>query len=178
MAGKKLILLDRDGVINRLRHDYVKDISEFELIDGSISAIQNFLNAGFNVAVCSNQRGVALKIIHPNVLDEIEETITEALGLRHFSINYYYCVHLKKADCGCRKPLPGLIKQAIKDYNVSVEESIFVGDNITDYQAAQAIGMDFALVLTGYGPETDVQIPPIIPRYSDLQAFSQRIPHF
>ena len=136
MAEKKLVLLDRDGVINKVRHDYVKSLEELVYIDGSISAISRMVQSNINISICSNQRGIALGKITSESIELINEDILKKTGANGKKINFFYCTHDQIDNCDCRKPKPGLLTKALAEKNITPPEAIFVGDNLTDYYAA------------------------------------------
>jgi len=175
MASKKLILLDRDGVINVVRSNYVKSLDEFEYIYGSEMALKKILEAGFDLSICSNQRGVSRGMVTYNILNSIEIYINSSLPKKDKQISYYYCTHAIEDNCECRKPNPGLLNKAMREKNVSSEETIFIGDNLSDYYAACKANIDFILVLSGYGVASSLEIPANIPRYKNLLEFTYSI---
>ena len=150
-----LVLLDRDGVINHDSESYIKNISEWSPIDGSITAIVKLQLSNINVAVCTNQSGLSRGLIQKADLLSIHESCNQKLvEAGGHSINFFFCPHLPTDSCGCRKPLPGLLKLAMSVFAVKSGETIFLGDSITDVYAAEACNVDFALVVTGNGSNT------------------------
>lgn len=156
----KLVLLDRDGVLNEvIRGNYVKGVDEFRWIPRSVDAVVRLQRAGFQVAVVTNQQGVArglmtaqdLDQIHGRLADELVEAGGEPLQI-------YACMHLESDDCDCRKPKPGLIRQALSQADCPPTEAILVGDSVRDMRAAQAAGVKFILVRTGVGVETEASL--------------------
>jgi D-glycero-D-manno-heptose 1,7-bisphosphate phosphatase len=166
-SNKGTIILDRDGVINVNRAGYVKSLSEFKLIEGSIDAIKTFAAEGYFLAVASNQAGVAKGMVSKHLLQEIEELITDKTGC---NIRFYYCTHLPKENCLCRKPNPGLLEQIKQEYRGPF---FFIGDNITDYYAAMNANIGFNLVLTGHGSKYRRLLDGRCGIYRDLQDFSR-----
>ncbi len=146
----KAVFLDRDGVINADRDDYVKNIDELAIYPFAPQAIRRLNDAGWAVFVVSNQQGVAKGIIAESDLLAIEREITrrvEAIGGR--ISGFYYCRHLASDNCSCRKPEPGLILQAAAEHGIDLGESILVGDTERDIIAGKAAGCGTVLVLTG-----------------------------
>jgi D-glycero-D-manno-heptose 1,7-bisphosphate phosphatase len=141
------IILDRDGVINHVRSQYVRKSKQLNFITGSIIAIKELIKIGKKVVVASNQAGVGKGLITKNDLNSINSMINKTVGQ---PIDYYYCLHTKEDECRCRKPKPGLI-ELIK--NKEKGPFVFVGDNITDITAAHAAKVQAILVKTGYGME-------------------------
>jgi D-glycero-D-manno-heptose 1,7-bisphosphate phosphatase len=171
MAKKRLIILDRDGVINELRHPYVSHASDFQFIKGVIPALQEIYHSGIAISICSNQRGVSRGLVSADTLDEIECIIEDSLQSNVKSIDFHYCTHSIEAKCECRKPMPGMLLDALKNHRVKCSEAIFVGDNISDFVAAQNANIDFSLVLTGHGKTVSKSIPSYVKRYKNLHSF-------
>ena len=150
----KTIFLDRDGVINRNPPDwgYVCNWIDFTFLPNALEAIREITQFGFRIFVVTNQAGISRGIfteqqlteIHRKMLNEIED----AGGLIE---NIYYCPHHPDAGCGCRKPKPGMLLQAGHEYDIDMSKSFFIGDSITDIQAARNAGASPILVLTGHG---------------------------
>lgn len=155
----KLIILDRDGVINHDREDYVKSADECVPIDGSIEAIVRLNKAGFTVAVATNQSGLArekfdlddLEAMHEKLTGLVEEQGGELGGI-------FYCPHSPDEKCKCRKPMPGMLDAIEAEFNTSVESSYFIGDSLCDLQAGVIKGCKPLLVKTGKGNTTLAQL--------------------
>lgn len=155
----KLIILDRDGVINHDRDDYVKSAAECVPIEGSIEAIVRLSKAGFTVAVATNQSGLArekfdlddLEAMHEKITGLVEEQGGELGGI-------FYCPHSPDDKCKCRKPMPGMLDAIEAEFNTSVESSYFIGDSLCDLQAGLIKGCKPILVKTGKGAKTLAQL--------------------
>jgi len=155
----KLIILDRDGVINHDRDDYVKSAEECVPIDGSIDAIVRLNKAGFTVVIATNQAGLAkgkfeledLEAMHEKITALVEEQGGELGGI-------FYCPHHPDDNCKCRKPMPGMLDAIEAEFNTSVESSYFVGDSLRDLQAGLQKGCKPILVKTGNGLKTLAQL--------------------
>lgn len=146
----KAAFLDRDGVINADRDDYVKNTNELSVYPFAPAAIRALNDAGWKVVVISNQQGTAKGIISENDLHEIEREIVrqvEAVGAKIEA--FYYCKHLATDNCDCRKPQPGLILKAAKEHEIDLKQSVMVGDTERDIIAGKAAGCRTILVLTG-----------------------------
>lgn len=145
------VFLDRDGVINEDRDDYVKNVSELRVFPFAPKAIRRLNDAGLPVFVVSNQQAVAKGIIAEEDLREMEDEISrrvEAAGGRIDA--FYYCRHLSTENCACRKPQPGLLLEAAREHGIDLSQSVIVGDNEKDIIAGKAAGCGAAvLVLTG-----------------------------
>ena len=145
MTHRGTIILDRDGVLNEVIPDYVKSIDELFVLDSSVDAIKKLLGYGFGVVVASNQAGVSKNLISKKTLSDIEKVFCERIQAK---IEFFYCTHLPSEGCSCRKPKTGLIDAIQSKYQPPFT---FVGDNITDFQAANRSNIDFILVCTGHG---------------------------
>lgn len=153
----KLIILDRDGVINEDSDAYIKSCDEWCAIDGSIEAIVKLQQCGYKVAIATNQSGVArnyftlgeLSLIHDKMIAAIKNA-----GGEFSQENIFICPHKPEDNCECRKPKPGLLIQAANYFNVDPHEILFVGDTERDILAAKAFDVRAALVITGKGQKT------------------------
>jgi len=170
----KLIILDRDGVINQDSDEYVKSVDEWLPIPGSANAIARLCKAGYQVAVATNQSGLArgyFSLDDLNAMHEKMAGLVQAEGGNFAHIAY--CPHGPDDHCDCRKPLPGLIHQIEEALNVSAKGCYMVGDSLRDLQAGQAAGMKAALVLTGKGERTKAKGEGLdsVEEFADLSAF-------
>jgi D-glycero-D-manno-heptose 1,7-bisphosphate phosphatase len=148
------IFIDRDGVINENRADYVKSWNEFRFLPGSREAIAGLTKAGHRVVVCTNQAGVAKGIISIDTVEDIHRRmLAEIEGVGGKVEKIYICPHDKDAGCDCRKPRPGMLYQASRELDLDLSDAVFIGDSITDMQAGMAAGARTMLVLTGLGME-------------------------
>ena len=175
MAKKLLIIFDRDGVINVLRKDYVKRLEDFKFIFGAEKSLNMLAIAGKKIAICSNQRGVALGKINEATLNIIDRKIKNCFHNDFNRFKTYYCKHGHGDNCNCRKPNDGLLTSAIQDAGVKRSNTIFVGDSVSDFLAAQKANIDFSLVLTGNGIIANKEIPKKIPRYKNINYFVKAI---
>ncbi|MFO1389609.1 D-glycero-beta-D-manno-heptose 1,7-bisphosphate 7-phosphatase [Cellvibrio sp.] len=155
----KLIILDRDGVINHDRDDFVKSADEFVPIDGSIDAIARLHKAGFTVVVATNQSGLARGKFDLDDLEAMHEKLTQLVEEQGAELSaIFYCPHSPEDNCKCRKPLPGMIDAIEAEFNISAEGFYFVGDSLRDMQAAATKGCKPILVKTGNGEKTLTQL--------------------
>ena len=151
----RLVVLDRDGVINHESVEFIKSPGEWLPIDGSLEAIARLTDAGFTVAVATNQSGVGRELFSEGVLKEIHQKmlfLVEGAGGRIDRIQY--CPHLPDAGCRCRKPAPGMFLDLAVHYDLDLTSVPVVGDSERDIQAAIAAGARPVLVLTGNGRKT------------------------
>lgn len=174
-----LIILDRDGVINYESKDYIKIPEEWLPIPGSLEAIALLSQAGYTIAVATNQSGVGrglyneadLTVIHQKMLDFLKP-----LGGTVDKI--FYCPHHPDDHCLCRKPGIGLFKQIADYYQIDLRGIISIGDSLRDIKAALNVGCQPILVLTGNGEQTllnNRELVDEIPVFSDLLGAVQKL---
>ena len=152
----KLVVLDRDGVINEDSEEYVKSVAEWRPIPGSLEAIARLHAAGFTMVVVSNQSGLARGLFEWAALDAIHEEMirqVEAAGGRIAGL--FICPHGPAEGCDCRKPRPGLLRQVEAELGASVLDAPLVGDKPSDLQLARVAGCQPILVRTGKGLSTE-----------------------
>lgn len=148
----RILLLDRDGVINHDSSDYIRSAAEWRPLPGSLQAIAQAQRAGFRVIVISNQSGLArglftirdLNGIHRRLQDELER-----VGGRIDA--FFFCPHAPDEGCDCRKPGPGMLHALAERLGIGLEHTPFIGDRITDAVAAKTAGARPLLVRTGPG---------------------------
>ena len=146
------IFLDRDGVINENRSDYVKSWSEFQFLPGSREAIAKLTQAGHRIVVCTNQAGVARGTISVEAVEDIHYRMIQNICDFGGKIEkVYYCPHDRDGDCSCRKPRPGMLLQARDEFDIDMRDAVFIGDSITDIRAGLAASIHAVLVLSGLG---------------------------
>jgi len=151
----KLIVLDRDGVINYDSDDYVKSVDEWIPLPGSMEALAKLTQAGFKIAIATNQSGISRGYFTVATLAAMHQKMLTLATEAGAKIDYIaYCPHGPDDHCDCRKPLPGLIHQIEEALNTSAKGCYMVGDSLRDLQAGQAAGLLPALVLTGKGQRT------------------------
>lgn len=151
----KLIILDRDGVINQELPDFVKSAEECVPIDGSIDAIARLHQAGFTVVIATNQSGLARGKFDLDDLEAMHEKLTQLVEAAGGEIGaIFYCPHAPEDNCKCRKPKAGLIDAIEAEFNISAEGVPFIGDTMRDLQAGVIKGCKPILVKTGNGLTT------------------------
>jgi D-glycero-D-manno-heptose 1,7-bisphosphate phosphatase len=149
---KAAVFLDRDGVINRDRPDYVKSWEEFEFLPGVLEAFRVLASGPHLVVVISNQSCIGRGLVSRGTVDEIHARMTEAVRRSGGRIDaVYYCPHRPDEDCPCRKPRPGLILAAARELDIDLAASWLVGDDMRDLETAKAAGVRPVLVRTGHG---------------------------
>jgi D-glycero-D-manno-heptose 1,7-bisphosphate phosphatase len=171
-----MVILDRDGVINRDSDAFIKSPDEFIALPGSLAAIAALSRAGFLVVIASNQSGVGRGLFTLGVLEEIHAKLqseVEAAGGRIDAI--FFCPHAPDAGCNCRKPLTGLFDQIADRYHRTLEGVPAIGDSLRDLQAARKAGAQPILVRTGNGARTETETASGVPVYDDLKAAAEAI---
>lgn len=151
----KLIILDRDGVINFDSAQFIKSPEEWKPIPGSLQAIARLNQNGYRVVVATNQSGIGRGLFDMDTLNRIHKKMHKAafeVGGRIDAI--FYCPHAADSDCPCRKPKPGMFKRIAETLNVDLNGVPTVGDSLRDLQAGAAVGCHPMLVLTGKGEKT------------------------
>lgn len=177
----KLIILDRDGVINEDSDAFIKTVDEWIPIPGSIDAIVRLKQAGYTVAIATNQSGIARGYYDVATLDAMHAKMQALLVAQAgkqsdmpAQVDYIaYCPHLGDDVCECRKPKPGMLLTIAAHYGVAdTAHVVMVGDSLRDWQAADAAGMHYAQLRTGKGERTlaSGDLPAAIPVFDDLAA--------
>lgn len=169
----RLIILDRDGVINQDSDDYIKSVDEFIPLPGSLEAIAQLNQAGFRVAVATNQSGIARGLYDVATLNAMHDKLRRLLATLGGEIEMIaFCPHGPDEQCDCRKPKPGMYQEIAKRVDISLKNVPVIGDSLRDLQAAQAVGARPMLVRTGKGKRTIANGEGLdgIPVYDNLAA--------
>ena len=168
----KLIILDRDGVINEDSDAFVKSVDEWIPLPGSIDAIARLSQAGWTVAIATNQSGLARGHFSEKTLQAMHQRLHDLVTEQGGQIDLIqYCPHGPDDGCDCRKPLPGLFQQIAAHYAVALDGVPTVGDSLRDLQAGVAMGCQPYLVRTGKGRMTEGKSLPAGTRvFDDLAA--------
>ena len=151
----KLVVLDRDGVINADSDEYIKSPEDWTPIPGSLEAIARLTQAGFRVVVATNQAGLGRGLFDMAALNAMHDKMHKAvnqLGGRVDAV--FFCPHLPDAGCACRKPQPGMLLEIAERFKLPLAGVPAIGDSLRDLQAASAAGARPVLVLTGKGEKT------------------------
>jgi D-glycero-D-manno-heptose 1,7-bisphosphate phosphatase len=157
----KLVILDRDGVINYDSERYIKSPAEWKPLPGSLEAIAKLTQAGYRVVVATNQSGIGRGLFDMDTLNAIHNKMHQAvqeLGGRIDAV--FYCPHPADSSCDCRKPRPGMFERIAACFNTGLRNVPAIGDSLRDLQAAAAVGAKPMLVLTGKGEKTQKEIMP------------------
>lgn len=154
-STQKVILIDRDGVINKdpggwTEHDYVTSPKDFQFLPGSLEALRILKKEGFKVIVISNQAGVGKGYFTKQNLDELNKFMLSEVKKNGGMIDdVFYCTHSKEDNCGCRKPKTGMFEMAVKRHDIDLRGTYFVGDSYVDMGAGKKLGMRTVFVLSG-----------------------------
>jgi len=151
----KLIVLDRDGVINHDSDQFIKSPEEWRPIPGSVEAIARLNHAGYRVVVATNQSGIGRGLFDMGMLNTIHEKMYKALAQAGGRLDaVFFCPHTADSKCECRKPKPGMLVEIGKRFNAELTGVPCIGDSLRDLAAADAVGAQPMLVLTGKGEKT------------------------
>jgi len=168
----RLVILDRDGVINQDSDDFIKSPEEFVPLPGSLEAIARLNAAGYRVAVATNQSGIGRGLFDRATLTAIHqklETLLSETGGRLDALAY--CPHTPEDGCECRKPKPGLLRQISQELKTDLTGVPVIGDSLRDLESAQAVGAAPMLVRTGKGERTLAQLAEA-PGLADVPVFT------
>lgn len=151
------IFLDRDGVLIENRPDYVKAWEEVEIFPHTFEAMRKLAQTGRPIVMVTNQSCVGRGIVTAAWIEEVHQRLIAEITANGGRIDaVYFCPHHPQEPCECRKPLPGMLKQAAQDLNLDLTASFMVGDAVSDVETARAVGTKGILVRTGRGEE---QVP-------------------
>jgi len=167
----KLVILDRDGVINYDSAAFIKSPQEWRPIPGSLEAIARLNQAGYRVVVATNQSGVGRGLFEMATLNAIHDKMHRALAQFGARIDaVFFCPHAQEAECACRKPRAGLLEEIGRRLNQELRDVPAIGDAQRDLEAAAAVGAKPILVLTGKGQKTrrEGKLPPGTQVYANL----------
>jgi D-glycero-D-manno-heptose 1,7-bisphosphate phosphatase len=169
----KLIILDRDGVINYDSDQFIKNPEEWKPIPGSLEAIARLNQADYRVVVATNQSGIGRGLFDMPMLNAIHDKMHKACALVGARIDaVFFCPHTAESHCNCRKPKSGMLEEISERYNISLAGIPTVGDSLRDLQPAATMGALPYLVLTGKGIKTEAagDLPEGTRVFADLAA--------
>jgi len=174
----KLVILDRDGVINYDSAEFIKSPEEWKPIPGSLEAIARLNQSGYRVVVATNQSGIGRGLFDMTALNAVHDRMYKALTPYGGRIDaVFFCPHAQELDCACRKPKTGMLEEIAQRFNVNLAGVPCIGDGLRDLQAADAVGAQPILVLTGKGKKTrdagGLPVNTVI--YADLAAAAQAL---
>jgi len=157
---KKVVFLDRDGVINRDSPDYIKTWDEFQFLPGSLEALRLLSQAGFRLIIITNQSIIGRGMVPLRVLEETHRKLKAAVAAEGGDIlDIFFCPHRPDEDCDCRKPAPGLIQQACRRYGIDPADSVMIGDSAKDMLCGRNAGCGTTiLVRTGNGIQAEKEL--------------------
>lgn len=175
----KLLILDRDGVINQDSDDYIKSLEEWIPLPGAIDAIAALSKAGWTVAVATNQSGLARGYYTEATLAAMHQRLRQLVAEQGGDVGLIvHCPHGPDDGCACRKPKPGMLEQIAAHYGMALAGIWFVGDTLGDLQAALAVDCQPVLVKTGKGERTlGKELPAGTLIFEDLPAVAARLLH-
>ena len=175
----KLLILDRDGVVNYYSDAYIKSLDEWIPLPGAVEAIARLSKAGWTVAVATNQSGLARGYYDVATLEAMHTRLRELVAEQGGEVGLIvHCPHGPDDGCACRKPKPGMLQQIAAHYGVPLHGVWFVGDSSGDLMAAQAVDCQPVLVKTGKGERTLAQaLPADTLVFDDLAAVAAQLLH-
>jgi D-glycero-D-manno-heptose 1,7-bisphosphate phosphatase len=174
----KLVILDRDGVINYDSDKFIKRADEWRPIPGSLDAIARLTQDGWRVVVATNQSGIGRGLLDMASLNAIHAKMHKAVNQAGGRIEaVFYCPDTDESHSPCRKPNPGMFQAIAERLNAALEQAPCVGDSLRDLQAAAAVGGRPILVLTGKGRKTRAagNLPEGTAVYPDLASVAQAL---
>ena len=149
---QKTVFIDRDGVICENRADYVKNWDEFAFLPNALEALAALKQAGYRVIIVTNQSAVGRGLMSLETLQDIHTRMANAIREAGGEVEQIlYCPHRPEDCCDCRKPQPGMLKQAAECLQIDLADAYMIGDAYSDIQAGQTVGCTSFLVLTGRG---------------------------
>ena len=149
--AKRFVLIDRDGTLV-VEKNYLSNPDELELIPGAAQALQRLQAAGWGLCVVTNQAGIGRGYFDLTDLEQVHRRLVEMLAQFNVTLDgIYFCPHAPDEGCSCRKPLPGMIHQAMATHGFDPREAWVIGDKEVDVGLGHAVGAKSILVRTGYG---------------------------
>jgi len=167
----KLIILDRDGVINHDSDQFIKSPDEWQPLPGSLEAIARLSQADYHIVVATNQSGIGRGLFDMPTLNAIHDKMLKSVTHAGGRIDaIFFCPHTAEAGCNCRKPRSGMVEEIATRYNTDLKDVPAVGDSLRDLEAAARLGAQPILVLTGKGKKTQAKggLPEGTQTYADL----------
>ncbi len=176
----KHVILDRDGVLNREAQGagYVLEPTQFFWLPGALEALAMLRRAGIHLSVATNQSGVGRGLMTLAQLEAVHERMRDEAARHGGALDaVLFCPHAPDDGCVCRKPAPGLIQQALARSGFTAAETLVIGDDTRDLEAATRAGVQAALVRTGKGRKTEALLPDgaDFPTYDDLPQLARAI---
>jgi D-glycero-D-manno-heptose 1,7-bisphosphate phosphatase len=176
--GVRHVILDRDGVLNYDAPEgtYVREPAEFRWLPGALEGLALLRRAGLRLSVATNQAGVGRGLMSLEQLAAVHEHMQTQAAAHGAALDaVLYCPHAPEEQCSCRKPAPGLIQTAVARSGIAASESIVVGDDQRDLEAARRAGVAAVLLRTGKGRRTEELAARAVPVYDDLPQLARAI---
>lgn len=174
----KLVVLDRDGVINEVRNDVIKDPQDFIPVEGSLEAIARLCQNNYRVVVITNQSGIAHGLLTIDDVGRVHARMQQLIASAGGRVDaIFFCPHAPDDDCSCRKPKPGMLHSLMDRLNVELNGVPLVGDSLRDVQTAMVVGATPVLVKTGHGTQTLEENKHLdtVEVYADLAEFTTQL---
>jgi len=144
--GRKAVFIDRDGTIN-VNYGYINNPDDFKMYPNVAKGIKLLQENGFKIIIITNQSGIARGYFSEKSLEEIHDKMKKELSKEDTGVDaIYYCPHHPDENCNCRKPKPGMLEQAIKDFDIEIKDSYIIGDRMLDVEAGKIIGCKTVLI--------------------------------
>lgn len=154
-----VVFLDRDGVLNEDRDEYIRTVRDVKVYPYVPEAILQLTRHALSSIIISNQSGINRNYFSRETAEKIFNKVIQTAESSGGRItDYYYCPHTPEERCSCRKPRTGMIQQAVVDHRISLDEALMVGDSHSDYETARSAGIPFILVRTGKGKKTEEEL--------------------
>ena len=173
------VILDRDGVLNYEAPEgsYVREPSEFRWLPGALEGLALLRRAGLRLSVATNQAGVGRGVMSLAQLAAVHERMQAEAAAHGGTIDaVLYCPHAPEERCSCRKPAPGLIEAAVAGSGIAASDTIVVGDDLRDLEAAERAGIAATLVRTGKGRRTEAMLGnAAVPAYDNLRELARAV---
>lgn len=151
---KRAVFLDRDGVINVNRPDYVKSWQEYQFLPGVFDPLRRLAQSQWAIVIISNQSCIGRGLVDGGVVEAVHQAMEAEIRRQGGRVDaVFFCPHRPDEDCDCRKPKPGMLLRAARQLDLSLANSYLVGDAVSDVEAALAVGCSPIMVLTGRGAE-------------------------
>lgn len=173
LTSTKVVVLDRDGVINEDSAEFIKSPEEWRALPGSLEAIARLHKAGYKVLVATNQSGIGRGLFSLETLADIHRKMLDKVSAAGGHVAHiFFCPHVPADQCSCRKPAAGMLHQVAEQFGCGLRNMIVIGDATRDLEAARAVGSRPMLVRTGKGRATELAIAPddTVEIYDDLAA--------
>lgn len=170
------VFLDRDGVINENAPTYVRCWGEFEFLSTSLKALRRLAGTGYAIVVVTNQSVIGRGLVSQAVVEQINQQMCDAVASAGGRIDrVYYCPHQPSDRCICRKPMPGMLQQAMMELKLDAQRSFMIGDALSDVEAGIAAGCKSILVLTGRGTNYQHLVPEGVAVHDNLEEAVEQI---